>query len=149
MDLPTAAVWIAVVVTVTSCTAGYQDACAGDYRIGSMHKSDHWDKKGDYNENHSGVFAEFRVSSDAFFGMMEYENSFDKYSQAFYYSRDLPINKHVSWGYQLGMVSGYDYIDPAPWMGILLTFHAFDRKVNQRTIIIPAVVNAYQVYGEF
>ncbi len=135
----------ALLVAVFWCPAH-----AGDYRVGVMPQSHHWHARanGEYVERNRGLFGEVRVADDSFLGIMNYDNSVGGNSNAVYYIRDLPINDAFSWGYTFGLVGGYPALDPAPLAALVFTIH-IGGPVKQRTLIIPEVVNAYELYVEF
>ena len=122
---------------------------AAGLRLGLMPSSTHWDSSKDYNERHRGVFLELALPKEgAWAGAMRYENSFERTTNLWYYNQDKPINDWTSWGYMLGAATGYNHDRPILFSAFTFTIH-FDKHVKQRTIIIPLVVQAYQVYLEF
>jgi len=120
---------------------------AGDYRIGVMPSSKHWDSSKDYNERHEGVFLELRLNRRDWLGGMNYENSSDRTSNLWYFQRELPINEYVSWGFTVGGVTGYKPNRPMLFSSFVLSIHF--GHVGVRAQIIPLIVNGYQAYVEF
>jgi hypothetical protein len=121
---------------------------AGDIRIGYMHNSNHFGGSDHhYNEDQHGSILEARVGAVSWVGFSHYDNSFDDSSNAYYFGRKLESYGFMDVGYQMGIVSGYDDIDPAPFGLLTFTFN-FGQYIRARLVVLP-IVAANQYLVEF
>lgn len=120
---------------------------AGKLRLGIMPKSTHWDSSKQYNESHDGKFIEYRLTEDSWTGFMNFQNSLDDTSNAYYWIKEYPINDYLTWGYLLGGVTGYSKHSMMPYSSFMFTVHF--GQVGARIAMIPLLVNGYQAYVEF
>lgn len=137
--------WLVLLILFSGTS---QAADTGKLRLGILPYSDHWDNSKDYNEEHNGIFVEWNLREDrGWIGGMHFDNSFGKPTNVYYYDKSYRIKKYFSAGWQLGLAKGYEQVDVLPYAAISLTFHL--GIVHQRTLILPFIVNAYQLYMEF
>jgi hypothetical protein len=137
------AIGVAVFALIITLLA---EAQAGEYRIGVMPNSNHFnDDDHHYNEDHQGIFVEKRFGK-TWYGYMNYDNSFADNSNAYYFGRTLGGWKFIETGYQMGVVTGYA-VDPAPY-GLLTFTFSFNQHLKARIALLP-IVEGNQYLVEF
>ena len=144
--------WIAVLVVIFLLgLLLVMDAEAGEYRIGMMPTSHHWEARANgYNETHDGIIAEFKYNN-GWIGYLNMENSFYDESHWVYYLQPISVWKPskkttINLGWQFGAVTGYD-VSPAPFATITLAV-SFG-NLRARAAVIPGIVTGYQYLYEF
>ena len=140
------AVWL-FIIALNTCTNARSSEFETNLRLGIMPTSTHWATDKKFNEKHNGIFAELRIDDNQCAGALNYDNSFNNTSNAYYYLRDVPINNYFSWGYLIGGVTGYNETRMQLFSALTFTMHF--GALKQRTLIVPLVVNGYQIYVEF
>lgn len=126
---------------------------AGDLRVGVMPASHHFNDRVDdddeWNESHSGILIEHRLTPEGdWIGTMYYENSIDETSFTVYGASDAYFysSNHIDAGIVYGAVTGYDF-PLIPY--VLPTVTAkFTEQLKVRGLAFPVGVAA-QVYLEF
>jgi len=136
--------------TDTECEAAWKD-----YRVGIMPSSHHFNDRNidssggeDWNEDHKGVFVEYRIHAAHTVGVMVYDNSIDNTTVTVYgtndeYFRDGDI---VDFGLVWGAATGYD-IPVVPYVLPTMTVNLTD-TFKSRVIAFPIGIAA-QFYVEF
>ena len=124
-------------------------AAASDTRVGWMPFSEHYGygEANNVNEVHRGIFLEKRISETRWAGIMKYTNSFDDPSVAAYVATEFPVTERLTWGYQLGLVTGYEQ-SPAPFGTLTGSLYVSD-NVFLRLDTVPGVVVAFKVGVEW
>jgi hypothetical protein len=119
-------------------------AKADDFSVGIMPSSHHFIVHGhNYNESHEGKLIEWNFSREdnmrQSIGAMDFINSFDDRGQAIYYGGQYSPENFISFGYQMGLVTGYAYADPLPYGGAIVEVRA-NKHILARGIILPIVI---------
>ena len=124
-------------------------AAAADTRVGWMPVSEHYGygESENVNEVHRGIFLEKRISETRWAGIMQYTNSFEDSSVAAYVATEFPVAERVTWGYQLGLVTGYEQ-SPAPFGTITGSLYLTD-NLFMRIDTVPGVVAAFKMGVEW
>jgi len=138
-------------MTDTEC-----EATLNDFRIGFMPFSHHFNERndnsshGDWNEDHSGLIIENRISPHQWVGVMQYENSINNSSWTVYVAKDefFSRSEYVDFGIVYGLVTGYDSDLPAlPYVLPSMTLRP-SSNTAVRTLVFPLGVAA-QLMLEF
>ena len=132
---------------------GHAEEFHGDYRIGTLYKSNHFMTTSQQNERHHGVILEARIGR-GWLGFMNYDNS-EKDADNGGNSNTLYWNQtfkggDAGWidiGWQAGAVTGYEDLSPAPYIAINFTIHLFG-YFKPRLALVPGVLG-HQYLLEF
>jgi len=143
--------WVIMMVCTVVLFSGGK-AQAEDLRLGWMPISTHfWSLNGtdidENNESHGGLLIEYEVAEDHWIGYLNFENSEYDHSDAVYYLRDIKFNDWIDYGYAVGVVTGYDVMDPGPMLIGHVTFG--QDHLKGRLVGSPIGVIAYQLMLEF
>lgn len=144
--------FLVIIVSWLLVFTPFSNANALDLRVGWMPTSTHfWSLNGndidDNNEKHGGLFAEIGVSEGHWIGYLNFENSERHESNALYYLRDIKFNRWIDYGYGVGVVTGYDVMDPGPLLMGHVTMGG--EHIKGRLVGSPIGVIAYQLMVEF